>query len=172
MQWGSWRAAVILGCTFFLTACEPVGGGQACASWVRYETPQDMYNEAGLVLVGEVTGRDGEVEVPPGGPTATARAYSFDVEDVLKSTPDRDIAPGDTVRIAAMADGCSPDVEFDDGDQLEVDGRVIFFGREQHGTWMTLTPFQGVLAFPDGSQLPFEATASPWKSRSGSTMHP
>jgi hypothetical protein len=140
--------------------------------WVRYETPQDMYNEAELVLVGEVLEREGEVEVPPGGPTATARAYSFDVEDVLKSTPDVDIAAGDTVRIAAMADGCSPDVEFADEDQLEVDGRIIFFGREQHGAWTTLTPFQGVLAFPDGSQLPFEATASPSKIRSASTMHP
>jgi hypothetical protein len=71
------------------------------------------------------------------------------------------------VRIAAMADGCSPGVEFADGDQLEVDGRIIFFGREQQGDWMTLTPFQGVLSFPEGSQLPFEAIAAPWKSRAG-----
>ena len=162
MQRGSWRAAVISGCTLLLTACGPVGGGgQACASWVRYETPQDMYNEAELVLVGEVVGRDGEVQVPPGGPTATARAYSFDVQDVLKSSPYGDIAAGDSVRIAAMADGCTPGVEFADKDQLEVDGRIIFFGREQHGAWMTLNPVAGVLLFPEGSQLPFEATAAP-----------
>lgn len=120
-----------------------------------------MYNEAELVLVGEVLERDGEVQVPPGGPTAPARAYSFDVQDVLKSSPYGDIGVGDTVRIAAMADGCSPGVEFADEDQLEVDGRIIFFGREQHGAWMTLNPFQGVLPFAEGTDLPFEATAAP-----------
>lgn len=131
-----------------------------------------MFNEAELVLVGEVLERDGEVQVPPGGPTATARAYSFAVQDVLKASPYGDIEAGDTVRIAAMADGCSPGVEYADGDQLETDGRIIFFGREQHGAWMTLTPVQGVLSFPDGSELPFEPTAAPQGNRSGSTMLP
>ena len=156
--------AMAVVCAAALGGCAlgaPFVTGQACASWAGYETPQDMYNEAELVLVGEVLERDGEVQVPPGGPTATARAYRFEVQDVLKMSPDGDIAAGDTVRIAAMADGCSPGVEYADEDQLEVDGRIIFFGREDSGAWMTLSPVQGVLPFPEGTPLPFEATAAP-----------
>ncbi|NUP58147.1 MAG: hypothetical protein HOQ06_01555 [Pseudarthrobacter sp.] len=124
----------------------PDSGAVACVDWVRFESPQDLYDHAGMVLIGKPAGEDGETSIY--GYRATR--HLVEVERVLKGEPG-----GGTVRISSTPVTCTAGGEsYPDGDSLDTDQRVIIFASKQGTDWFTLTPAQGVLPF-EGKQLPF-----------------
>ncbi|MBT2537485.1 hypothetical protein [Arthrobacter sp. ISL-69] len=124
----------------------PGGGPVACVDWVRFETPQDEYDNAGVVLIGKSVSRAGETSIY--GSKATT--HLVEVEQVLKGDPGEG-----NLRITSMPPTCTVGGTYPDGDPLDTDQRVIIFATKQGGDWFTITPAQGVLPFPEGSELPF-----------------
>ncbi|MDQ0076322.1 hypothetical protein [Arthrobacter oryzae] len=124
----------------------PGGGAETCVDWVRFETPQDQYDKAGVVLIGKSVSRTGETSIY--GYKATT--HLVEVEQVLKGDP------GDgNLRISSMPPTCTGGETYPDGDPLDPNQRVIIFATRQGGDWFTMTPAQGVLPFPQGTKLPF-----------------
>ena len=121
-------------------------GPIACVDWVRFETPQDQYDNAGMVLIGKSVSRAGETSIY--GYKATT--HLVEVEQVLKGDP------GDgNLRISSMPPTCTVGETYPEGDPLDPNQRVIIFAAKQGGDWFTITPTQGVLPFQQGAQLPF-----------------
>ena len=124
----------------------PAGGPFACVDWVRFETPQDQYDNAGLVLIGKSVSRAGETSIY--GDMATT--HLIEVEQVLKGNP------GDgNLQITSTPPTCTVEGSYPDGDPLDTAERVIIFASKQGDDWFTITPGQGVLPFPKGAELPF-----------------
>lgn len=124
----------------------PSGGPVACVDWVRFETPQDQYDKAGVVLIGKSVSTVGETSIY--GYKATT--HLVEVEQVLKGDP------GDgNLRISSMPPTCTGGVTYPDGDPLDPNQRAIIFATKQGGDWFTMTPAQGVLPFQQGRELPF-----------------
>ncbi|MET3172518.1 UNVERIFIED_ORG: hypothetical protein ABIB52_000342 [Arthrobacter sp. UYCu721] len=124
----------------------PRGDTQTCVDWVRFETPQEQYDKAGVVLIGKSVSHAGETSIY--GSKATT--HLVEVEQVLKGEP------GDgNLRISSMPPTCTGGESYPDGDPLDTDQRVIIFATKQGGDWFTMTPAQGVLPFQQGTELPF-----------------
>ena len=124
----------------------PSGDPFACVDWVRFANPQDQYDNAGLVLIGKSVSQAGETTIY--GHQATT--HLVEVEQVLKGNP------GDgNLRITSTPPTCTAGVSYPDGDPLDPAERVIIFANNQGGEWFTMTPAQGVVSFPPGSELPF-----------------
>lgn len=128
------------------TSPVPGNGAVTCVDWVRFETPQDQYDRASLVLVGKSVRRAGETSIY--GHKATT--HLVEVEQVLKG----ELGDGD-LRISSMPPTCTVGGSYPDGDPLDPNQRVIIFANMQNGEWFTMTPAQGVLPFPLGAELPF-----------------
>lgn len=124
----------------------PSGGPVACVDWVRFETAQDQYDNAAVVLIGKSVSQVGETTIY-GSKAAT---HLVEVEHVLKGNPGEG-----NLRISSMPQTCSGSESHLDGDPLDTSQRVIIFVTKQGGEWFTMTPAQGVLPFPQGSELPF-----------------
>lgn len=124
----------------------PSGGPVACVDWVRFETPQDQYDKAAVVLIGKSVGQVGETTIY--GSKATT--HLVEVEQVLKGNPREG-----NLTISSMPQTCSGSESYLDGDPLDTSQRVIIFATKQGGEWFTMTPAQGVLPFHQGSELPF-----------------
>jgi hypothetical protein len=124
----------------------PSGGPFACVEWVRFETPQDQYDKASVVLIGTSVSRAGETIIY--GHQATT--HLVEVEQVLKGEP------GDgNFRITSTPPTCTVGGTYPDGDPLDSNQRFIIFATKQGGEWFTMTPAQGVLPFQQGAELPF-----------------
>jgi hypothetical protein len=124
----------------------PGGGSETCVEWVRFEAPQDQYDQAGAVLIGKSVSRSGETSIY--GYRATT--HLVEVEQVLKGDP------GDEpVRISSMPQTCTGGESYPEGDPLDTRQRIVIFATKQGGEWFTMTPSQGVLPFPQGTELPF-----------------
>jgi hypothetical protein len=133
----------ILGSTSSLA---PSGDPVACIDWVRFETPQDQYDKAGVVLIGKSVSHAGETSIY--GSKATT--HFVEVELVLKGDP------GDgNLRISSMPPTCTGGESYPDGDPLDTNQRVIIFATKQGADWFTMTPAQGVVPFQQGTELPF-----------------
>ncbi|WP_457963590.1 hypothetical protein M1E17_19500 [Arthrobacter sp. D1-29] len=126
----------------------PVAGGGtvACVDWVWFETPQNQYDNAAVALIGRSVSQVGETTIY--GSQATT--HLVEVEQVLKGNPGNG-----NLRISSMPQTCSGGESYLDGDPLDTGQRVIIFATKQGGEWFTMTPAQGVLPFPQGSELPF-----------------
>lgn len=135
-----------------LSGCMPGIYSRSCVSWAGYETPQDQYDSAGLVVVGQVIELDGVKEAPPGAPTGDTRIYRIRVDEVHKGEA------GDVVHVGSTSDGC-PDTHYAEGDQLDTQQRIVVFARNDDGAWTTLTPFDGVIELSQDGELPFEPTS-------------
>ena len=135
-----------------LTSCSPWEPVEAiaCPSWVHFETPADAVEESDAVFIGTViepvgTHRHMEVEMS---------AWSLRVDDVLSGDA---VAAGDTVRVVSMADPCSGEAVYDDGDPLDTVGtQLLLFTNSYESARWTLTPYQGVLPAPADGQIPQE----------------
>ncbi len=127
-------------------SASPNNGAVACVDWVRFETPQDQFDQAGLVLIGKSVSRAGETSIY-GHKAAT---HLVEVEQVLKG----ELGDGD-LRISSMPPTCTVGGSYPEGDPLDPNQRVIIFANMQNGEWFTMTPAQGVLPFPQGAELPF-----------------
>lgn len=125
----------------------------ACPSWAISEDPQEHYEAATVVVVVSNAERDGETAIFG----VQAHAYQVSVDEVLKGSV------GDNViRISSMPDPCTEEgVVYPDGDPLETIERVIIFASDQEGEWFTLTPFGGVISFPEGTEHPFDLEPNP-----------
>jgi len=99
-----------------------------------------------MVLIGKSVSQVGETTIY--GSQATT--HLVEVERVLKGDP------GDgNLRISSMPPTCTVGESYPDGDPLDTAERVIIFATKQGAEWFTMTPAQGVLPFPQGSNLPF-----------------
>jgi hypothetical protein len=115
-----------------------------CADWVRFETMQQRFDQAGAVVIGKPLKRDGETTIYG----YRANVHSVEVEQVLKGALGQR-----TVRIATMPVTCGK--TYPDGDPLDAGDRQLLFLTDQNGEWFTMTPDQGSVPFPDGTPLPF-----------------
>lgn len=122
------------------------GGQVVCVDWVWFETPQDQYDKAALVLIGKSVGQVGETTIYG----SKAPTHLVEVEQVLKGNPGEG-----NLRISSMPQTCPGSESHLDGDPLDTSQRVILFVIKKDGDWFTMTPSQGVLVFPQRSGLPF-----------------
>lgn len=130
------------------TGCGLFPGHQSetCVDWIRFETPQELFDDAALVVVGKPTATDGETSVYG----YTARIHLVEVETVLKGQP----GPG-PLRIASTPQTCTGGVSYPHGDPLDGSQRMLIYASYQQGEWFTLTPAQGAVPLERGATLPF-----------------
>jgi hypothetical protein len=126
---------------------DPSAGPFACVDWVWFGTPQDLYDNAGLVLIGKSVSRAGETTIYG----HKAMTHLVEVEHVLKGEPREG-----NLRISSMPPTCNGGESYPDGDPLDPNQRVIIFAQKQGSEWFTMTPAQGVLPFQQGAELPFQ----------------
>lgn len=145
-----------------LSGCAVLGAttAQTCVSWVDFEDPQAMFDEATLVVVGVADPADGTVELLSG----RAERHRIVVDDVLKG----DFA-ADELWAAAPRDYCVAEPPQPADDPIPAGERVVLFlhpasaeavpvGEQPEAAeveaWSTLTPLDGVVLLPDGAALP------------------
>lgn len=123
---------------------------EICVSWVDYETPQQAYDDATLVVLGtaEPTGSTRDVFGVP------MPVYTIDVAETLKGE-----AP-DALEITPTPLTCMGDAsQFPDGvDPLATDDDLVLFLHRDDTGWRPITPYDGVLPAPADGVLPFETT--------------
>jgi hypothetical protein len=135
-------ASVSLG---MLTACVTQ---QMCVSWIDWETPQEAYDDARLVVVGtaEPTGASRNVL------GVAMPVYAIEVAETLKGEAPDDLTVTPTP-LTCMG-GAS---EFPDRiDPLATDDELVLFLHRDEGAWRLINPFDGTLPMPDDGVLPFE----------------
>lgn len=135
-------ASVSLG---MLTACVTE---QTCVSWVDYETPQDAFDDANLVVVGtaEPTGATRDVFGEP------MPVYAIAIRETLKGEAPAKLEVTPTP-LTCMGDAS----QFPDGvDPLATDDGIVLFLYFEGAGWRPITPFDGVLPVPADGVLPFE----------------
>jgi len=121
---------------------------QVCVSWVDFETPQDAFEDATLVVVGtaEPTGSTRDVF------GVAMPVYAVDVDQTLKGETPDDLTVTPTP-LTCMGDAS----EFPDGiDPLATDEQLVLFLHREGSEWRPITPHDGVLPMPDDGVLPFE----------------
>lgn len=121
-------------------------GPESCIDWVHFESLQEQFNQAALVLIGTPAGQEGET--PAYG--SKGRTHLIDVEKILKGDPG-----AKPLRISSMPQTCSDGGAYPDGDPLENGQRMIIFATALDSEWFTMTPAQGVLPFDQDAELPF-----------------
>ncbi|OUM42701.1 hypothetical protein [Arthrobacter sedimenti] len=131
-----------LSIALFLTCLAGCGyaSGATCVDWVRFETPQEKFDQAELVIVGSGTERDGTESIYD----AEAHSYRMDVAEVLKGE-----LPSGTVRVSSMPVTCTAGSQYPEGDPLDGASDVLIFANRHEGEWFTLTPFDGVLPYSE-----------------------
>jgi hypothetical protein len=143
--------AIVIACA--LTGCSPIS--EACADFPDYESPEDMGRDASLVIVGTSA---------PSHATATvlgvpAAVHRIDISLVVKS--ESDAYDLDSIVVASTPATCQDGGYYPDGDPLDTDETVeVFLYQQDDGTWVTLTPFDGVLPVAQGEPIPWTPAAS------------
>ena len=145
-------ASAVMIASVALASCAPWGFGEtvACPSWVHFETPADAVEESDAVFIGTVLESAGtqhhmEVEMS---------AWTVRVDTVLAGDA---VDEGESVRVVSMADPCSGEAVYDDGDPLDaVSEQRLLFTNSYEGERWTLTPYQGVLPAPADGEIPEE----------------
>jgi hypothetical protein len=135
-------ASVSLG---MLTACVTE---QTCVSWVDYETAQEAYDDANLVVVGNAvpTGATRDVFGVP------MPVYAIEVSETLKGEAPAELEVTPTP-LTCMGDAS----QFPDGvDPLATDDELVLFLYFEAAGWRPITPYDGTLPMPDDGVLPFE----------------
>lgn len=122
---------------------------ETCVDWIRFETAQEQFRQATLVVIGTPQGTDSETRIYG----YTAHIHVVEVEDVLKGDP----GPG-PLRIASMPVTCTGGVSYPEGDPLDGRRRMLIYATEQDGYSFTMTPAQGAVPFDVGVPLPFETS--------------
>ncbi|WP_427170071.1 hypothetical protein [Arthrobacter sp. 92] len=123
----------------------PGTGVDTCVDWVRFETPQDQFDNANLVVIGKPLKQNGETSIYG----YKARSHEVEIETVFKGDPGQG-----PLRIASMPQTCGK--SYPDGDPLDATQRVLIFATRHDTEWFTMTPAQGVLPFKQGTKLPFQ----------------
>lgn len=147
---GLLACALVSGCGLMPGATTDV-----CADWVHFTQPQDLFEDAALVVVGTPVRRDGETRIYG----YSAQIHQVQIEAVLKGAPQPT-----SVLIASMPATCTQGVSYPEGDPLDGGRRMLIYANKQDGYWFTMTPDQGAVPFDTGTPLPF-ATAPPDYSR-------
>ncbi|MGY2743032.1 hypothetical protein [Arthrobacter sp. UYCu723] len=122
----------------------PGAATDTCVDWIRFESPQQQFDDATLVVIGKPIRTDGETKIYG----YRARIHLVEVEAVLKGDP----AAG-PLRIASTPVTCGQ--SYPDGDPLDGNQRMLIYARNQDGGWFTQTPAQGAVPFESGTPLPF-----------------
>jgi hypothetical protein len=139
--------ASLLACV--LTAgCDLLPGSrtETCVDWHHFETPQELFDDAALVVVGTPKGRDGKTSIYG----YNTQVHLVEVETVLKGQP----GPG-PLRVASAPETCTGGVSYPRGDPLDGQQRMLIYASQQQGGWFTLTPARGAGPFERGAALPF-----------------
>lgn len=130
------------GCGLF-----PGSRTEACVDWIRFETAQEIFDSAELVVVAKPTGTDGETNIYG----YSARIHLLEVETVLKGQPGTG-----PLRIASTPETCTGGISYPHGDPLENSQRMLIYATQQQGEWFTVTPAQGAVPLEEGATLPFK----------------
>ena len=156
-------AAVVVVAAALLSGCAGVGfpgGAPSCVSWVDFEDPQAMFDDATLVVSGIADPADGTIDLISG----PGERHRFEVDEVFKGE-----FAGDELWVAAPRDYCVAEPPQPAEDPIPSGERVLLFltpasaepvpvGEEPDvadvEAWSTLTPLDGVLPFPEGAELP------------------
>jgi len=155
--------AVVCGIASALAGCAALGPerSQSCVSWVDFEDPQAMFDDATLVVAGIADPADGTIELLSG----PGERHRFEVDEVYKGD-----FGGDELWVGAPRDYCVAEPPQPSEDPIPTGERVILFlhpasaepvltGDEPDPAdveaWSTMTPLDGVVAFPEGAALPF-----------------
>lgn len=83
---------------------------ETCVDWVHFETPQKLFDDAALVVVGKPVGKDGTASIYG----YTAQIHLVEVETVLKGQP----GPGPLL-IASTPATCTGGNSYPQGDPLD-----------------------------------------------------
>ena len=129
------------GCGFL-----PGSRTEACVDWHHFETSQELFDDAALVVVGTPRGREGKTSIYG----YSTQVHLVEVETVLKGQP----GPG-LLRVASTPETCTGGVSYPHGDPLDGKQRMLIYSSQQQGGWFTLTPDQGAAPFERGATLPF-----------------
>ncbi|MDQ0850965.1 hypothetical protein QFZ65_002903 [Arthrobacter sp. B3I9] len=132
------------GCGFF-----PGSRTETCVDWIRFETPQELFDDAALVVVGTPKGRDGKTSIYG----YSSQVHLVEVETVVKGQP----GPG-LLRVVSTPETCTGGVSYPRGDPLDGEQRMLIYASRQQDGWFTLTPAQGAVPFERGAALPFRAS--------------
>lgn len=167
------RWALVAAPALLLSACasptEPLGPPwpevNACASWVDFDTVQDMYDGSTLVVTAVVGPQVGMEEFD----TGPGERHEIDVVEVHRGDLDAQTIVAASPRDYCTGVGNPPDPE---GDRLVAGDRVLLFLRplsavvdpgeaaqldpDDVDRWAVLTPFDGILPARPGEELPFE----------------
>lgn len=154
-------AAALLGGCAGIAGPGSIGGAQSCVSWVDFEDAQAMYDDATLVVAGVADSADGTLELLSG----PGERHRIVIESVYKGDFD-----GDELWAAAPRDYCVAEPPQPAEDPIPTGERVILFLHPASAepvpvdeqpepddveAWSVMTPLDGVLPFPEGSDLPF-----------------
>jgi hypothetical protein len=142
-----------------LSGCPTYGPPYACASWVQFDDAQSMYEEAVLVVEAVVGETNGVVPYS----TGPGESHGAAVEQVHKGEFETD-----ELTVSAPRDYCTAGPPDPATDPLVEGERVLLFlrpfGEVDPGLpvagvehWTVLTPWDGILPFPEGTELPFAA---------------
>jgi hypothetical protein len=139
----------LLACTM-ATGCGLLPGShtETCVDWIRFESPQELFDDAALVVVGTPTRTDGATSLYG----YTAQIHIVEVEKVLKGQPGPE-----PLRIASTPETCTGGISYPHGDPLDREQRLLIYASHQQGGWFTLTPAQGAVPFGGDAALPFRA---------------
>jgi hypothetical protein len=113
---------------------------------IRFETPQELFDGAALVVVGTPKGREGKTSIYG----YSAQVHVVEVETVFKGQT----GPG-PLFVASTPETCTGGVSYPRGDPLDGQQRMLIYASHQQGGWFTLTPAQGSVPFEQGAALPF-----------------
>ena len=119
---------------------------ETCVDWVRFETAQQLFDDAPLVVIGTPRGRDGKTSIYG----YSAQIHLVEVETVLKGQP----GPG-PLRVASTPETCTGGISYPGGDPLDGHQRMLIYASKRDSGWSTLTPAQGAVPVERGAALPF-----------------
>ena len=130
----------VAGCTTTTTT--------VCVDSIGPLSTAEAGEQAAIVVVGTVTGSAGERSIYQ----ESSPVHGFSVEAVVKGELD-----ATEIEVAAVPITCNgPAGPFPDGDPLDTDDRVELFLVDDDGQYRLLTPWDGVVAAPEGEPLPWE----------------
>ena len=126
---GSLLCVLVTGCGLL-----PGSKTDVCVDWVHFETAQDQFRQAALVVIGTPAGTDAETRIYG----YTAQVHVVEVGNVLKGDP----GPR-PLRMASMPLTCTGGVSYPEGDPLDGQRRMLIYATNQNGSWFTMTPDPG-----------------------------
>lgn len=115
---------------------------ETCVDWVAFDTPADALEDAASAVIGTVGEQDGTADLYG----YTVAAWTVHVDEWLKGSGDA------SIRVLSTPETCSAGSPYPDGDPFAAaSGPQLILLSNDRGTWLAITPWQGVVAAPDAT---------------------